>query len=423
MQAFTHPLTGDTLYRTTHPSGLDIVVWPQAHACSAYAVFATRYGSVHNTLPTTDSGVEIVPEGIAHYLEHKLFESEEGDAFTRFAETGADANAYTSFERTAYLFSATENILPSLEILLDFVQHPYFTPETVQKEQGIIGQEIRMCEDSPDRCVLFNLLQGMYRNHPVRVDIAGTVESIADITAELLYRCYNRYYNLHNMVLVVAGKITPEEVQDAADRLLKTADAFPPSPFIVNEPNEVCETYVEQAMPVAAPIFYLGFKEPQGETTPESVAGSRILVELIAGKSSPLYARLMDEGLINEQFGMEYFNGPAFGVWLFGGESADPKRVEAEICAEIARLQKDGVPRERFDALKKGIYGQIVSGLDDTMNCGELILSHLIDGIQPLAELDALAAMTADDIDRQLRMRIPVEHHTLSVVKPDGSIG
>ena len=422
MQAFTHPLTGDTFYRTTHPTGLNILVWPQAHTCSAYAVFATRYGSVYNTLPTADGGVEVVPEGIAHYLEHKLFESEEGDAFTRFAETGADANAYTSFERTAYLFSATENILPSLEILLDFVQRPYFTPETVQKEQGIIGQEIRMCEDDPDRCVLFNLLQGMYRNHPVRVDIAGTVESIADITADLLYRCYNRYYNLHHMVLVVAGKITPDEVTAAADRLLKSAPDFPPSPFVVDEPDEVCETYVEQAMPVAAPLFYLGFKEPQGERDATCVAGARLLMELIAGKSSPLYARLMSEGLINEQFGTEYFNGPAFGVWLFGGESADPKRVEDEVCAEIARLQKDGVPRERFDALKRGIYGQIVSGLDDTMNCGELVLSHLLDGIEPLEELDALAAMTADDIDRQLRERIVVEHHTLSVVKPDGSV-
>jgi predicted Zn-dependent peptidase len=145
-------------------------------------------------------------------------------------------------------------------------------------------------------------------------------------------------------------------------------------------------------------------------------------MELVAGKSSPLYARLMEEGLINEQFGTEYFNGPAFGVWLFGGESADPARIEAAVCAEIARLQKEGVPRERFDSLKKAIYGQIVSGLDDTMNCGELILSHVLDGIAPLEELDALAAMTAEDIDRQLRERILVDNHTLSVVRPDGSI-
>ncbi len=423
MQAFTHPLIGDTLYRTKHPSGLDIIVWPQPAAASAYAVFATHYGSVHNTLPTLDGSTEVVPEGIAHYLEHKLFESEEGDAFTRFAATGADANAYTSFERTAYLFQATENIVPSLEILLDFVQHPYFTAETVQKEQGIIGQEIRMCEDDPDRCVLFNLLQGMYHTHPVRVDIAGTVESIADITADLLYRCYERYYNLHNMVLVVAGKITPDEVQQAADRLLHPAADFQPAPYVVDEPDTVKEAYVEETMPVAAPLFYLGFKEPTATPDAASIAGSRMLLELIAGKNSPLYTTLMEEQLINEQFGTEYFSGPSFGVWLFGGESAAPRRVEEAICAEITRLQNEGIPRERFDTLKRSIYGSIVSALDDTAACGELILSHVLDGIEPLAELDALASMTVEELERQLCRRVSVAAHTLSVIKPDGTMG
>ena len=188
MNAVKHPLLGDTLYTCTHPTGLPIVVWPQPKASSVYAVFATRYGSVHNTLPTADGGTEEVPAGIAHYLEHKLFESESGDAFTRYAKTGASANAYTTFDRTAYLFHATENVLPSLEILLDFVQDPYFTEETVQKEQGIIGQEIRMGEDQPGRRVFFNLLRGLFAEHPVRIDIAGTVESIARITPDLLYR-------------------------------------------------------------------------------------------------------------------------------------------------------------------------------------------------------------------------------------------
>ncbi len=418
MQAITHPLIGDTLYRGTHPSGLDILVWPQPEASGVYAVFATRYGSVHNTLPTADGGTETVPAGIAHYLEHKLFESEEGDAFTRFADTGADANAYTSFERTAYLFQATENVIPSLEILLDFVRHPYFTAETVQKEQGIIGQEIRMCEDDPDRCVLFNLLREMYHTHPVRVDIAGTVESIADITAELLYRCYDRYYNLHNMALVVAGNITPDEVWQAADRLLTPAEEFTPALFEVDEPLSVRRQYIEEAMPVAAPLFYLGFKEPPAAPDAASVAGSRLLLELIAGKSSPLYAQLMTDGLINEQFGTEYFSGPAYGVWLFGGESSDPVRVKDAICAEITRLQAEGFPRERFEQLKRGIYGNLVSGLDDTAACAELLLSHILDGIEPLGELGALAAMTVDELNRQLVARIPVDAHTLSVIKP-----
>ena len=418
MNAVKHPLLGDTLYTCTHPSGLPIVVWPQPQASSVYAVFATRYGSVHNTLPTADGGSEEVPAGIAHYLEHKLFESENGDAFTRYAKTGASANAYTTFDRTAYLFHATENVMPSLEILLDFVQDPYFTEETVQKEQGIIGQEIRMGEDQPGRRVFFNLLRGLFAEHPVRIDIAGTVESIARITPELLHRCYRQYYNLHNMVLVVAGNITPEEVLDAADRLLKPAPALIPAPLVCDEPTSVKETLVEDSMPVAAPLFYLGFKEPLVHTTPLSMAGARILVELIAGKSSPLYTRLMDLGLINDQFEIEYFAGPGYGAWLVGGESADPLRIRELVQEELRRLQKEGLDPVAIEAVRRGAYGRLVAGLDDPSDCAELILAHLVDGVEPLSELDALATITPEELNAQLRSRIDPDACTLSIVHP-----
>ena len=415
-----HPLTGDAIYSMEHSSGLQILVWPQPEAATAYALFATRYGSVYNTLPAPDGGVEEVPEGIAHYLEHKLFESEEGDAFERFAATGANANAYTSFERTAYLFQATEEILPSLEILLDFVQHPYFTPQTVQKEQGIIGQEIRMCEDDPSRCVLFNLLQGMYHRHPVRIDIAGTVESISHITADLLYRCYGQYYNLHNMVLAVAGRITPAEVEEAADRLLKPAAPMTPVTVSCDEPDTVVEHRVEQRMPVAAPLFYLGIKEPGGVTRDAAaLAGARLLTDLLVGRSSPLYARLMEAGLINEQFEAEYFNGPGFGVWLFAGESADPDRVAEAILEEIRRQQADGLDGEAVEIARRAAYGETVSGLDDAATCAETLLSDWVDGIPPLSRLDATASLTPEELNAQLRQRIPTEQATLSVIRPE----
>ena len=418
MNTLKHPLLGDILYTETHKSGLRIVVWPQAKASSVYAVFATEYGSVYNTLPTADGGTEEVPEGIAHYLEHKLFESEQGDAFRRFAETGASANAYTTFDRTAYLFQASENILPSLEILLDFVQDPYFTPETVQKEQGIIGQEIRMGEDMPNRRVLFNMLKGLFHNHPVRVDIAGTVESIAKITPELLYRCYDRYYNLHNMVLVVAGCITPDEVMDACDRLLKPAEEWVPADFSVEEPATAAQEYVEDKMAVSAPLFYLGFKEPEVSHSPLSLAGSRILLDLICGKSSPLYTRLLEAGLINDQFEAEYFGGPDYGIWLFGGESSDPKQVKEWIADEIVRLQTEGLDADLVEAVRRGTYGRLVADLDDPSDCAELILSHMVDGVAPLSELDALAEITLDELTRQMNARFDAKVCTLSVVNP-----
>ena len=418
MNPVKHPLLGDTLYTETHKSGLHIVVWPQAEASSVYAVFATKYGSIYNVLPTADGGTEEVPEGIAHYLEHKLFEGEQGDAFRLFAETGASANAYTTFDRTAYMFHASENILPSLEILLNFVQEPYFTKETVQKEQGIIGQEIRMGEDMPGRRVLFNMLKGLFHNHPVRVDIAGTVESIAKITPELLYRCYYRYYNLHNMCLVVAGCITPDEVMDACDRLLKPAEEWVPDNYVINEPATAAQTYVEDHMAVAAPLFYIGFKEPVVEHTPKSLAGARMLIDLITGKSSPLYTRLLEEGLINDQFEVEYFGGPDYGIWLFGGESSDPKRVKELIANEIVRLQQEGLDPAAFEAVRRGAYGRLVAGLDDPSDCAELILSHLVDGVDPLSELDALAEITLQELTEQLNTRFNVEACTLSVVNP-----
>ncbi|MBE6807690.1 MAG: insulinase family protein [Ruminococcaceae bacterium] len=417
MNAVKNPMIGDTLYVDTHKTGLKIVVWPQPEASSVYAVFATKYGSVYNTLPTPDGGTEEVPEGIAHYLEHKLFESEGEDAFVRYAATGANANAYTSFDRTAYLFHATENVLPSLEILLDFVQDPYFTEETVQKEQGIIGQEIRMGEDQPGRRVFFNLLEAVYHNHPVRVDIAGTVDTIARITPELLYRCYHRYYNLHNMVLVVAGNITPDEVMTTADRLLKPCEEFIPADFPVDEPDTVKQEYVEVSMPVASPLFYLGFKEPAKVQTALSMAGSRLLTQLMAGRTSRLYNRLMDEGLINDQFEAEYMFGPGHNMWLFGGESSDPKRVKAILCEEIARLQAEGLDAEEVEACRRGAYGRLVAGLDDPTECGELIQANLIDGIEPLAELEALAKVTIEDLQAQLSA-INVQACALSVVNP-----
>ncbi|MBR2319561.1 MAG: insulinase family protein [Clostridia bacterium] len=418
MNALKHPLLGDTLYTDTHKSGLKIVVWPQPEASSVYAVFATKYGSVYNVLPTADGGTEEVPEGIAHYLEHKLFESEKGDAFRDFAQTGASANAYTTFDRTAYLFHASENILPSLDILLNFVQDPYFTPETVQKEQGIIGQEIRMGEDMPNRRVLFNMLKGLFHQHPVRVDIAGTVESIAKITPELLYRCYYRYYNLHNMVLVVAGRITPDEVMDACDRLLKPAEEWVPDNYVIEEPATAAQEYVEDKMAVSAPLFYIGFKEPVISHSPKMLAGARLLIDLICGKSSPLYTRLLEEGLINDQFEAEYFGGPDYGIWLFGGESADPKRVKELIAEEITRLQTEGVDAAAFEAVRRGAYGHLVASLDDPSDCAELILSHLVDGVDPLSELDALATITAEEIADQLKTRFNPTVCTLSVVNP-----
>ena len=239
---------GESVYREVLPNGLQVCVVPKPEHAKKYAFFATRYGGMDTRFCLDGKWLD-TPAGIAHYLEHKMFESEEGDAFEKYAQTGASANAFTSFDKTCYLFACTDRFQESLEILLDCVTHPYFTKETVEKEQGIIGQEIRMYEDDPGWRVMFNLLQSLYQNNSVKVDIAGSIESIAQIDAELLYRCYHTFYNLHNMVLTIAGNFDPQQVIESADKILKPAEPFCVQRKTEDEPAQVCRKRFVQHLP------------------------------------------------------------------------------------------------------------------------------------------------------------------------------
>ena len=415
--------TGECCYFLKHASGLPIYVWPKQNYATAYAVFATKYGAI-DTMTVVNGETVTLPAGIAHYLEHKLFENEDCDAFERYAETGANANAFTSFDQTAYLFTCTQNVTQSLEILLDFVQKPYFTEQTVEKERGIIGQEIRMGEDSPFRRVFTNLLAALYREHPVRIDIAGTVESIAEITPELLYNCYDRYYNLHNMVLAVTGNITCEQVEDAADRLLQPCRESVPTRAAVNEPREAAQARIEERMPVAVPLFYIGYKAPvsteeglpcEGYT---ALAAAEVLEEVLGGKSSRLYASLMEQELINTSFGVEYFNGPGYGVWIVGGESRDPDAVAAAFRQEVDRLRREGIDEAEFVSARNAVYGQMIAQFDNPEACGDLVVDTHFDGASPFDALEAVASLTLDDVQKRVVTDFDDRASSLSVIRP-----
>lgn len=408
----------DKYYVIDHPSGLTIYVYPKEGYRSTYAVFGTKYGSV-NTRFKIDDGEEItVPDGIAHYLEHKLFESEDGDAFARYAKTGANANAFTSFDKTCYLFSCTEKFEESLEILLDFVQSPYFTAETVAKEQGIIGQEIKMYDDSPEWRVMFNTLAGMYHNHPVRIDIAGTVESIAEITAEKLYECYNSFYNLHNMVLCVAGNTTVDQVLSVADRMLKPCEKHKIESLFDEEPYEVAKKYIEQKFPVTIPLFSLGFKENVGNkpATTKELALTDILLFMIASTSSRLYNRLLDEELINATFYYEHQEGPSYSAVVFGGESRNPKKT-AEIIKDAVRdFNKNGIDKDDFELAKRAIYGDAVSGFNSVEGIANILVDMHFNDREIFSYLDEIAGATIEDAQERLCNLLDPDNCTLSVV-------
>ncbi len=414
-----YTVCGDTVFTAEHESGLRVFVCPKAGYSSAFAIFGTAYGSVNNRFCVPgDTQPMDVPAGIAHFLEHKLFENENDNAFVRYAKTGANANAYTSFDKTCYLFSCSQNFEESLEILLDFVQSPYFTPETVQKEQGIIGQEIRMCLDDPERRVVWNLLEALYHNHPVRMDIAGSVESIAQIDADLLYRCYRAFYRPENMALCVAGNVQPETVFDAADRLIRTErQEGKPSCLFPEEPADVVQARTEQHFPVAVPLFQLGFKEcAKDRATSQQLVETEILLELLASESSPLYRRLLDRGWINPSFGCEYFEGPGYAAVLFGGESREPDRVADEIKAEIVRLRKEGIDPETFECARRTVYGRAVSVLGSVGAIANSMAEAAFSGRIFGDSIGLALQVTKEDIMRRLNEQLDEHYSALSVV-------
>jgi predicted Zn-dependent peptidase len=410
---------GDKYYKIEHDSGLTIYLYPKSDYNSKYAIFGTRFGSVNNAFSLDGGDVKKVPDGIAHYLEHKMFECEDGDAFVKYAKTGANANAYTSFNKTCYLFGCTENFDQSFEILLDFVQRPFFTEETVAKEQGIIGQEIRMYDDSAEWVVMFNMLKGMYKSHPVQIDIAGTVESIAEITPELLYDCYYTFYNLNNMVLCVSGDLTCEDILKTADKMLKNCEKHDIKSYFEDEPYEVQSRYIEQKFPVSVPLFNFGYKEKCHKVTQKETAEIDIIMTLLTSPSFELYNTLDDEKLINQSFDAEYFDGQGYNSVIFSSESRSPKKAAEVIKEYIENLKANGVNEEDFEIAKREVYGDLVSSLNNVEAIANAMVDAHFNNSDIFGFIDDVAECKLEDVDSRLKTRFDTDNTTLSVILPD----
>lgn len=406
-----------------HPSGLDIYVHPKKDYNSNYAVLGTNFGSINNRFRKQgESSYTVVPDGIAHYLEHKLFESKEGDAFELFAKTGASANAYTSFEKTAYLFSCTGNFEESLNILLDFVQSPYFTEKNVEKERGIIGQEIKMYEDSPEWKVLINLLGAMYKNHPVKNDIAGSVESIAKITPQMLYECYNTFYNLHNMALCVVGNVNPETVFTVADKKLKYSPKVEVERFFPEETLEIVKPEIVQNFDISSPIFSLGFKEniPQNyRTSTKELVYTDLILQCISSRTSDMYQELLNKELINtSSFANEYFEGPGYASIIFSGESKNPRKAAEIIKKHLQKIKQNGIDKKLFDRIKKSVYGQSLSVFNSVSAVANLALDFSLSGKDIFGYIDILENASVEKVNERLNSELNCEFSSLSIASP-----
>ncbi len=384
------------------------------------AAFATRYGSVNTTFRTDkDDDFVTVPMGIAHYLEHKLFENEDSDVFELYAKTGASGNAYTSFDQTVYTFSCTDNYEESLAILLDFVQKPYFTEETVEKERGIIAQEIKMCCDSPERQCFYNLLKAMYSENPVRYDIAGTVESIQEIDAELLYKCYNAFYDLHNMVLVIAGDIDEEKIISICDEHLINKPSVGLEVKTSDEPEQVAQEIIRANFTVGMPLFNIGFKcDPaQGEELLKNELCANILIQLLSNSASPLYKELYEQGLINNAFSSEVFFGDGYFSCIFDGESNEPLKVRDKIIEEIERIKKDGIDTDRFEIIKKSMYGSLVYEFNNVEACVNNLVAAGLLNIDLFDITEILAGITEQDIYDRIDVLFDTERVSVSIIE------
>lgn len=410
---------GEKYYYKKHKSGLDVYVFPKKMGTS-YAAFATKFGSVDREF-LTDSRRVVLPDGVAHFLEHKMFENSDGrDTFELYAKTGASANAYTSNNRTVYLFSAAENISESLEILLSFVTDPYFTKETIAKEQGIIGQEIKMYDDNPDWQLYFGMLEGMYANNPVKIDIAGTVETIAEITPDTLFDAYNTFYNLDNMVLVVSGNVTPDEVDAVCDKVLDYKKAPEIKRIYPEEQKGVNKEFVTKKMQVAMPMFSIGIKDNTCPMTGKSLGKKRavygILMDMMFSKSAPFYTRLMDEGLIDSGFSFAYEGHETFGYAELAGNSNDPRKVYELVKKEIEYYKKNGLDKEAFERIKRANFAHLLRMFNSTDDIANEMVSALFDGLDILDYPEICASVTFEDVTDLLMNNF--SEFTLSEIYP-----
>ena len=405
------------------PSGLTVLVRPMPGYSGTHVIYATRAGSIDRDFRVDGREVHL-PAGVAHFLEHKMFEDEDGDAFAKFAKTGANANAFTSFDRTCYLFTATEQLDESLDILLGMVNHPYFTEQTIAKEQGIIGQEIKMYDDSADWRLITGLCECLYHNHPIRSDIAGTVESIAQITPEMLYDSHKAFYAPNNMVLAAAGNTTMEQILAACERngLMEPRPAERVQRLLAEEPMTLAATEKTITMPVSKPCFGVGFKETP---LPPDDLRSEMLYDLIlcciSGGMSKLYRKLYDEGLTNPGFGGEVLRVDGCCCILFTGESDVPDTVKQLLLDEIQRIRAEGVDREIFTLCKNEKYGQLIENLENVEDSASQMADFALSGQTVAQQIATLAALTAEDADAALQNILQEERMAAMYIQPDGT--
>jgi len=408
-----------------HSSGLEIYVFKKKMS-TAYALLGTKYGSIHNKF-NLNGEIITVPDGIAHFLEHKLFSNEDGsDSFEKFSIYGADANAYTSFNRTAYLFSCTDGFEKSLNELIDFVMHPYFTQESVDSEKGIIAEEIKMYNDNPgDRC-FYGMLEGMYKCHSIKNNICGSIQSISEITPKMLYDMYSIFYRPSNMVLIVCGDVEDSLVLDIVEANLSQ---IPYSSLPVHKINEnlheepiVYNSYIEQKMQVSKPLFNIAIKDvdiPQGGLERQKKdATMAILDEMLFSRAGEFYNYMFENNMISPNLSYGYTISETSAYNSIAGEADDPRAVLDELFKYIDKTKANGLSKDDFERGKRVMYAEFVKSFDSTDSIANNLFSFVCEGSELLSYAELIDSVSFDDVCNMLYKMFNKESTVLSVVLP-----
>jgi predicted Zn-dependent peptidase len=426
MPSICYETIRETLFQEVLPNGLAVYLVPKAGFSKTYAVFATRYGSIDTHFKAGDGPESRVVDGIAHFLEHKLFEEPEGDITHTFAAQGASTNAYTTHHCTAYLFSATSQVEKNLETLINFVQRPHLSPESVEKEKGIIEQEIRMYDEMPYWRGYRHLLEGLFHKHPVRIDIAGTVESITAIDRAALLDCYKTFYHPSNMLLCVVGDFEPERLLEII-RANQAAKNYPKAPviqrFVEQEPTSIRAARHEISLAVSRPLALYGWKDQalaHGAARLRKELVMSIVQDLIFGRTSDLSQDLLDRGLIDDSFAFDYEAGPGYGFSYVGTETDDVEAFEAALYAGLKRVLESGLNKDDFERARRKQIGNYLHALNSPEAIANNLIGILFKGGDYFHIPDLLAELTFEEAQAALRSHFNLQETVASLVFPSG---
>lgn len=415
-------ITGEKVYKYVLGNGLKVYICPKPNFSKKVGMFGTHYGSIDTEFLDIRTNEKVrVPDGIAHFLEHKLFEQEDGNALDMFAQMGVSSNAYTSYDHTVYFFETNDKFDISLKTLLKFITSPYFTDENVKKEKGIIEQELNMYEDSADSVVYYNVLRGMYNNYPLNVDIGGTVKSVYSITKEELYTCYNAFYNPANMFLIVIGDVNIEQTLETIKKEQENIRCEKqPTRFYPEEPSNIAIPELSKELDIYMPNICIGFKldKKQGKQNVRDALITSYINEICFGELSDFHEELYNNGLITSPVYLTYESGVDFSHMIFFFSAIEYIKCEEKIKSYLQRIKENGIDESLFEIVKNKKIGQMIYETEDIMHVSREIIDSIIEQTDVYEEAKIIKEITVDEINQYIKGSFDFEKMVISRTVP-----